>query len=115
MSRAKVKPKLSGITLVEALIAIAITAIIAIGTAGLLTYFGIYTRKNIDMSCIVWAVSSTIEACRGGERRTKYYCSGAEIEVNLQGNCKPSSGTCSDIIASFKGFTLKDKVCNFSY
>jgi len=67
------------------------------------------------MSCIVWAVSSTIEACKGGEVWTYYYCGGKPIRVRLEGSCKPSKDECSEITAtaSYGGFTLKDYVCNF--
>jgi len=109
----KKRLKRSGFSLVEVLVAIGITTIIAICTAGLLTYFGIYTRKNIDMSCIVWSVSSTLEACKGGVIRNEYDCGGKKVIVGLQGNCSPQQGTCSEVIASYQNFVLKDKVCNF--
>ncbi|MEM4675801.1 MAG: hypothetical protein QXM12_05865 [Nitrososphaerota archaeon] len=103
---------MKGFTLVEGLVAVLITFIIAVGIAGLLTFFGLYNRQNIDITCTVQAVSSAIEACRGGAPRTNFACGGRNITVALNGNCNPPQGQCSQITASANGFQLTDMVCN---
>ncbi|WPM32988.1 hypothetical protein IAE16_04730 [Hydrogenobacter sp. T-2] len=105
-----------GFSLVEGLVAVLITFIIAVGIAGLLTMFGVYNRSNVEITCVVQAVSSTIEACRGGVVRTAYNCGGRNINVNLSGNCNPPQNTCSNITASANvsgiSYSLTDVVCN---
>lgn len=103
---------MKGFTLIEGLVAVFITFVVAVSIAGLLTYFGIYNRKNIDLSCNIMAVSSAIEACRGGVVRTSFSCGGRNITVSFSGNCNPPQGQCSQVTASAGNLTLTDVVCN---
>lgn len=106
----------SGISIIEAIIALAILCIITVGTGGILTLlsnFGIYSKKNYEMSCMIWSLSSAVEACRGGVMETKFYCKDKKIIVTLQGECPPQSGQCSVVEVSGGNYKLKDRVCNF--
>lgn len=107
---------MKGFSLVEGLIAVLMTFFIAVGIAGLLTYFGIYARRNVDLTCLINAASSAIEACRGGTTQTQFICGGRTITVgiscptNLGNNqCQTVTTTASD---GNRSFSLSDVVCN---
>lgn len=106
-----------GFSLIEALIAIAITFFIATSIAGMLTMFGVHSKRGIDMTCLVNAAASAIEACRGGQTISTYNCGGLNITVSLSGSCTPAANQCNQVTAtaSYRGrqFSLTDFVCNF--
>jgi len=115
--------KIKGFTLIEALIAILITAILAVIIAGLLTSFAFKTSDRVILSCLVEGASSGISACKGGNIINSINCGGYTVQggnpvqIEINGNCPPAPGTCSEITATaeVKGlsFSLTDKVCNF--
>jgi prepilin-type N-terminal cleavage/methylation domain-containing protein len=109
--------KVKGFTLIEALIAILITAILAVIIAGLLTSFAFKTSDRVILSCLVEGASSGISACKGGNSINSINCGGYTVQIEINGNCPPAPGTCSEITATAKvkglSFSLTDKVCNF--
>lgn len=106
-----------GFTLVEGLVAVLITFIVATGIAALLTFFGIYNRQNILQTCLVQAASSAIEACRGGSTLGNIQCNRYSIAVNVMGSCNPRINSCSPVTATAsaegRSFSLTDIVCRF--
>lgn len=102
-----------GFLLIEGLVAVYLTFLVALSIGGLLTYFGLYNKKNIDLTCEIMAVTSAIEACRGGILRTSFSCAGKRIAVEFEGHCNPSPGNCQPIQARVGNFKLTDIVCNF--
>lgn len=108
-----------GFTLIEALIAILIVAIIATSIAGLITIFGIKTSDRILQSCLIEASASAIEACKHGVNINQINCAGYRINITVNGNCNPNPNpnTCTEVIAvSFaegKSFKLEKTICNF--
>ncbi|MCX7738182.1 MAG: hypothetical protein N2Z80_02035 [Hydrogenothermaceae bacterium] len=125
----------NGFSLVEALIAISMAFFIVIGIAKMLTVFGIYSKGNVEMTCLVNAASSAIEACRGGTPINNYTCNNLNIQLSITTeNCNPSTNQCNQIqkicdpstiptnqcnkiivTATYAGksFSLEDRVCNF--
>lgn len=106
-----------GFSLIEALMAVSITFFIATTIAGMLTMFGVHSKKGIELTCLVNAAASGIEACRGGQTISTYTCGGININVSISGNCNPSQNQCNQITvtASYQNrkFSLTDYVCNF--
>lgn len=113
----KLLRKDKGFSLVEALVAIAIAFFIVTGIAGMLTMFAVHSKRSIDLTCLVNAAASGIEACRGGVVINNYNCNGLNISLTITGNCNPTSNQCSQITvnATYGGrtFSLKESVCNF--
>ncbi|MEJ5339480.1 MAG: hypothetical protein WHS43_07485 [Aquificaceae bacterium] len=106
-----------GFTLVEGLVAVLITFIVAVGIAGLLTFFGIYNRQNILQTCLVQAASSAIEACRGGNAVGNIQCNRFNVSISVSGSCNPRINSCSTVTATAsaegRSFSLTDIVCRF--
>lgn len=106
-----------GFSLIEALVAVAITFFIATSIAGMLTMFGFHSKRGIDMTCLVNAAASGIEACRGGQTISAYSCGGLNISISINGSCTPAVNQCNQVTAtaSYGGrqFSLTDFVCNF--
>ncbi len=109
--------KVKGFTLIEALIAILITAILAGIISGVITSFAFKTSDRIIRSCLIEAASSGIAACKGGITIDYVECGGNKVQIEIEGECNPASGTCSEIKVTSKvkrlSFSLTDKVCNF--
>lgn len=109
--------KVKGFTLIEALIAILITAILAGIITGFFTSFTFKTVDRITLSCLIEGASSGISACKGGRIINFIDCGGHRVQIEINGNCNPPSGNCSEITATAKikglSFSLTDKVCNF--
>lgn len=106
-----------GFSLIEALIAVAITFFIATSIAGMLTMFGVHSKRGIDLTCLVNAAASGIEACRGGQVISTYNCGGVNINLSLVGSCTPANNQCSQVTVTASGggrqFSLTDFVCNY--
>lgn len=106
-----------GFVLIEGLISVAITVLMALGVAGLLTYFMLYNRSNVEMTCLINAANSAVEACRGGFTLSNFNCGGRNITVNLTGNCTGiGNNQCQTITAvasdGVRNLRLQDVVCN---
>ena len=111
-----------GFTLVEGLIAIFLTFMIALFIAGMLTSFSTYNRDNFLHTCLVQAAASAIEACRGGvnidepvdctigNRVVRVVVRIAEGNCNVQNDCVEVTARAS---AEGREFELSDVVCNF--
>lgn len=112
--------KEKGFTLIEVLICVILLAFLIMGSATLLSNFGIYTRDRQILTCLIEAASSAIEACRTRTQLSSVPCGPWNVSVSVSGNCTPSSETCSDITAtatiaisgSTRTISLQDKVCN---
>ena len=111
-----------GFTLVEGLIAMFFTFMIALFVAGMLTFFGIYNRDNFLRTCLVQAAGSAIEACRGGAPVPKNMnCTigdrTVEVSVSMKAVCNVINDYCEEVTAiaraEGKEFSLSDVVCNF--
>jgi len=109
--------KVKGFTLIETLIAILITAILAGIILGVITSFAFKTVDRITLSCLIEGASSGISACKGGNTIDYVECGGNRVQIEIEGSCTPSSGTCSEITVTSKinrlSLSLTDKVCNF--
>ncbi len=106
-----------GFTLVEALIAVVITFLIAIAIAGMVTTFVAHIPHRLLLTCLTEAAKSGIEACEAGVVINSVSCGGYNITVNIQGDCNPPPNTCSDIVSTaiFDSLSVSfsGKVCNF--
>lgn len=105
-----------GFTLVEALVAVMVSFLIAVGIAGMITSFGLFTRDNVLYTCLLNAASSAIEACKGGQAISQVNCGSYTVSVGLSGNCMPAQGQCSQVSATAtarnKSTSLTDMICN---
>ena len=106
-----------GFTLIEALIAVLLAFIIAIGVASLIGFFQSHLIDRTKMSCLIEGANSGLEACRAGQVISSITCGSLTVGITIQGSCSPPSNTCNDITAtaSLNGntFSLTDAVCNF--
>lgn len=109
--------KINGFTLIETLVAILIAAILAGIILGFITSFAFKTSDRIAVSCLIEGASSGLAACKGGNIINYVDCGGYRVEIDIEGNCNPPSGTCEEVTATAKvkgiAFSLTDKVCNF--
>jgi len=109
--------KVKGFTLIEALIAILIAGILAGIILGVITSFAFKTSDRITLSCLIEGASSGISACKSGNSTDYVECGGNRVQIEINGNCNPAPGTCSEITATSQvnklSFSLTDKVCNF--
>ncbi len=109
--------RIKGFTLIETLIAVLIAAILAGIITGVLTSFSFKTSDRILISCLVEGASSGISACKGGKPLESIECGGIPVEITIEGECRPISGTCSDVTVTAKAkemnFSLTDRICNF--
>jgi len=108
--------RLKGFTLIEALIAILISAILTAIFAGGVTAFSSKNQDRLLMTCLIEGAQSAIHACRAGNVMNSYQCGKYNINITINGNCNPPSG-CNNVTvrAEAQGiyFELKDMVCNF--
>lgn len=106
-----------GFTLVEALVAVVITFILAIGILGMLNMFIIQLPNRALLTCLIEAASSGVSACRVGLVLDSVSCGSYNVSISIQGNCQPPTGECSNItvtaVAEGRSFSLRDTVCNF--
>jgi len=109
--------KVKGFTLIETLIAILIAGILAGIILGVVTSFAFKTSDRIVVSCLIEGASSGISACKGGNTIDYVECGGNRVQIEINGNCNPAPGTCSEITVTSKvnrlSLSLTDKVCNF--
>lgn len=109
---------MKGFALIEGLISVMITLIMALSVAGLLLYFMMHNRSNVELTCLVNTANSAIEACRGGiVPPNQFTCGGRNITVNFTGSCTGiGNNQCQTItvVASdgVRNLRLQDVVCN---
>lgn len=108
---------MKGFAIIEGLISVVITLIMALGVASLLAYFMMYNRSSVELTCLVNAANSAIEACRGGVLQNQFSCGGKNITVILTGNCTGiGNNQCQTITATasdgVRRLRLQDVVCN---
>ena len=109
--------KEAGFTLVEALVAVVLTFILATGILGMLYTFLNQIPHRMLITCLVEGAASGVSACRMGVALNSLSCGSYSISVSIQGSCSPPIGTCSTVTvtasAQDKSFSLRDTVCNF--
>ena len=108
--------KQKGFSLVEVLVATLIFFLVLIGASKLISYFGLYTRKQLVLSCLVEAVDSAINSCKVGIPLTSISCGGININISISGTCTPPPGVCSVVNATATygkySYTLSNEICN---
>lgn len=109
---------MKGLTIIEVLIAILITAIAILGHAMLLTYFNIFTKDNALLSCLTQSASSAMEVCRDRRNPSAIIsCRGFNIVISVNGSCQPAINQCNNVTVTAqygrKRYDLTDLVCNF--
>lgn len=110
----KEQKKKKGFTLIEALIAILIAAILTTIIAGGITAFSKSNQDRLLKTCLIEGAQTAISACKAGWPINQYDCGKYKVAINLSGNCAPQNG-CNKIIvkASVQNhfFELTDMVC----
>ncbi len=105
----------SGFSLIEALVAVLISMIVVIGIATMLGFFPIYVRDRTELSCLVEAANSGINACRAGIVINSIECGSMNVNITIEGSCTPPKGECNEIRATAtlgeRSFSLRDVVC----
>lgn len=114
-----------GISLVESLVSVMLTFIIAVFIAGMITNFALFTRTDKTLLCLIQAASSGIDAKKANPNINSLVvnCSGLAINVTVTGSLPayrpPGTGesVCSTIRSSAsyggKSIELADMLCNF--
>ncbi len=105
-----------GFSLVEILVATAIFFLILVGASKLISSFGLYTKKQLVLSCLVQAADSAIDSCKAGVPINSIKCGGLTINITLSGSCNPPLGVCNVITAQASygkySYSLSNEVCN---
>lgn len=109
-----------GMSLVEALVAVLLTFILAVFVAGMITSFGHFTRTDKSLLCLIQALESGLQAKKSDPTITSYTvrCGSWTINVNLSGGPPASPPPyCAQITASasLEGRTMNmvDLACAF--
>lgn len=129
MSRKLTSTKISGISLIEALVAIFILMLAVISLTHLLTQSAMYTREDFLGTCLTQGAISGIEAVRGNSsligRTISYRCDLCNPEKNVCSNVTifveirriRDLGNCTLVEAeartssTSKRFSIRDTVC----
>jgi len=111
--------KVKGFTLIEALIAILIAAILTAIIAGGITAFSSNNQDRLLKTCLIEGAQSAFYTCRAGIDPSSYDYKCGKYKINLRvinGNCNPPSG-CNNVTvraeAQGQYFEFNDTVCNF--
>jgi len=108
--------RLKGFTLIEALIAILISAILTAIIAGGITAFSSKNQDRLLKTCLIEGAQSALHACKAGNVMNSYQCGKYNINITISGNCNPPSG-CNNVTvraeAQGQSFEFYDTVCNF--
>ncbi|MCX8070310.1 MAG: hypothetical protein N2738_07380 [Thermodesulfovibrionales bacterium] len=118
---------MDGFSLIEGLIAVFFTMIIAISVAGMITNFALFTSKDNILTCLVQGASSGIEFKRANPSSTsmQIQCGTRTVNVSMTGNPPanaPQIGSgqsaCAEIVSTAtigsNQKTLKDWVCTLT-
>lgn len=118
----RVNNKTKGFSLIEALIAIVILAIITISLANLLTRSAFSTRDDFFNLCLLQGAASGIEEARGNSSligtSLTFDCGNLEVTVNLRnigsyGNCTFVEAEAQLQVTNKKAI-LRDLVCTWT-
>lgn len=118
----RINSKVKGFSLIEALIAIVILAIITLGLANLLTRSAFFTRDDFFNLCLLQGASSGIEEARGNPSligsSLNFTCGNLNVTVILKnigsyGNCTFVEAE-AQIQSTNKKAILRDLICNWS-
>jgi competence protein ComGC len=113
-----------GFTLIEGLIAAALTVIIVVGVMTTITLFGLNNQRTFIQSCLVDANNFAIGLCKAHvldnnvniSNIGSYQCGGLNITNNINPGCTVSQNTCQDITftSSYSIFKLSQtvRICN---
>lgn len=114
--------KIKGFSLIEALIAIVILAIITISLANLLTRSAFSTRDDFFNLCLLQSAASGLEEVRGNSsligNSLNFYCGNLTVIVNLRNSNSYGNCTLVEAEAQLQGTDkraiLRDLVCNWT-
>jgi type II secretory pathway pseudopilin PulG len=114
-----------GFTLIEGLIAAAITMIIVVGVMSTITLFSLNNQRNFVIYCLVDANNYAVGLCKAHvldntvdiSNINNYQCGGLNITNSINpGGCTVNQNTCQDItfISSYRIFKLSQtvRICN---